>query len=194
MILMKGTPLHHNKGSSRSLGPCADSTMGHIKDYLVMRIWASSSLARILQTAILVGSNMHSWTQYAHPPSGSCHTSSAKKQELSQALQDSYSYKVVIWLLDCQRKNGKQFMFLQNRFWNKLWYCFLPVFSHFLLSVPQSFTFDILSFSSCCHKQLSFFLCFSLKKTVAFTKTEECNCQTTSFLQSCKSCLIIFGK
>lgn len=89
---MKGTPLHCNKGSNRPLGPPADSTMGHIKDDLVMRIWASSSLARMLHTAILVGSNLHIWTQYAHPPSGNCHTSLAKQQELSWALPTKWSY------------------------------------------------------------------------------------------------------
>lgn len=64
MILVKWSPLHHNKASiSRPVGPHADCTMGHIKDHLVMRIWASSSSARILHTATLVGSNLHIWTQ-----------------------------------------------------------------------------------------------------------------------------------
>lgn len=107
MILMKGTPLHHNKDSSRPLGPRADCTMGHIKDYLAMRIWASP-LARMLDTVILVGSNLHIWTQYGHLPFG-----------------------------NCQMKNSLCFFKMGFGINQHLWYCFLPVFSHFLLSLPS---------------------------------------------------------
>lgn len=110
MILMKGTPLHHNKGSNRPLGPHADCTMGHIKDYLVMRIWASS-LARMLHK---VGSNLHIWIQYAHVPFGNCHISLAKQQELSQALPTKWSYS--FWIITWKIENS---LFLQNGFWNK---------------------------------------------------------------------------
>lgn len=55
-------------------------------------------------------------------------------------------------------------------------HCSRTVFSHFLLSLPQSFTSDIFPFCSSCHKQWSFFLQFPLKETAAFTKAEECNC------------------
>lgn len=191
MILMKGTPLHYNKGSSRPLGPRAECTMGHIRlpcnENLGLFI-----LSQNLHTVILVGSTLHTWTQYTRPPFGNCHTCLAKQQELSQALPRKWLYG--FWIVTQKMGNSSCFFKINFGINKNLWYCFLPGFSHFLLSLPQSLTFDILFFSSSCHKQLSFFLQFSLKKTLAFTKTEECNSQTNLFLQSCKSCLIIFGK
>lgn len=149
MILMKGTPLHYNKGSSRPLGPRAECTMGHIRlpcnENLGLFI-----LSQNLYTVILVGSTLHTWTQYTRPPFGNCHTCLAKQQELSQALPRKRLYG--FWIVTQKMGNSSCFFKMSFGINKNLWYCFLPGFSHFLLSLPQSLTFDILFFSSSCHK------------------------------------------